>query len=164
MSEIKRKTKIPKDWPWALNSERQENVNCHFNHMAPRAVCVICCSISTISSGEDKKNQSSIMGKAHEKNGLPHPESNTMKGQGYGLGVQILPLPLTIHVTFAHDFTFLHLSIFAWKMSIMIIMREHMQRTQKCIYYTVINSNYGEEHSLNFLLWGQSSMHSFFSS
>lgn len=32
----------------------------------------------------------------------------------------------TVHVTFAHYLTFLNLSILAWKMSIMIIMRQHL--------------------------------------
>lgn len=68
MSEVKRKTNMPKDWSQAIhNSERPENVNHQLNRLTSISVHLICCSASTIISGEDKKNQSSIMGKAHEK-------------------------------------------------------------------------------------------------
>lgn len=107
---------MPKNWAWALdNSETLENVNHQFNGLAPVSVHLICCSDSIIHSGEDKKNQSSIMGIAHQKNRLLYPESSTMKGHEYGLRVQILPLPLITQVTFEHDFTLSNLSIFAWE-------------------------------------------------
>lgn len=93
---------IPKNWACALNiSEKLKNANHQFNQLTPRSIHLICCCASTISP-EDKKNQSSITGKAHEKKMPSIPRAQwrvkTM-GSGFKSCICLLSLMWPLHIT-----------------------------------------------------------------